>query len=163
MAQSAASSPARVASRIHLLVFLAGRVQQVLLCLLLRACAVLPHQELLRKHGLMSAYTQKLAAGTLDHTADAGRKGAVHTGTTSCMARVAAGLCCCTPQQAAVDAGAADASSVYRKLQSSRDAGPLRTVFSPVALLLLLAYTAATVFYLYTRAVRIPDLGPQWW
>jgi len=115
----------------------------------------------------MSAYTQKLAASTLDHTADTGRKGAVHTRMTNCMARVAAGLCsclcCCTPQQAAVDADAADASSVYRKLQSARDAGPLRTVFSPVALLLLLAYTAATVFYLYTRAVRIPDLGPQWW
>lgn len=109
-------------------------------------CACLTLQELLRKHGLIQAYGLKLAAASSAPTFSCqGRWLAAAT-------RMRNYLCCCAGSR--VSQAAADGHT---------PAGPLKTLMSPVALLLLLAYAAATVFYLYTRASRLADLGPQWW
>jgi hypothetical protein len=40
---------------------------------------------------------------------------------------------------------------------------PLKTVWSPVAVLLLLAYLGAAGYYLFVRVVTAWDLGNQAW
>jgi hypothetical protein len=110
-------------------------------------------QELLRKHGLMQTYNSMLAeAAGVDTTLQ------VSTSAPGCMAATAAALCgclCC----AAGDRNSTEAVPA----EGTHQPKPFQTVVSPVALLLVLGYMAATGFYLYTRASRISDLGPQWW
>lgn len=104
-------------------------------------------QEVLRKHGLMQAYNMKLTAAT------SSASGSTPQQQTGCIAAVAEGFrsfFCCGSSSTAP--GAAEGRTA-----------PLKTVMSPVALLLFLAYMAAAVFYIYTRASRITDLGYQWW
>jgi hypothetical protein len=72
-------------------------------------------------------------------------------------------LCCSTNCAKKAPAVAEADEAVPQEQQEPKGPQPLRVVLSPVALLVVLAYAAATGFYLYTRASRIHDLGPQWW
>jgi hypothetical protein len=111
-------------------------------------------QELLRKHGLMQTYNSKLAtAAGGDSTAQV----STHSQPGQLAATTAAfcGCLCC----AAGDRNSTEEVETASKPQPK----PFKTQVSPVALLLVLGYMAATGFYLYSRASRIRDLGPQWW
>lgn len=112
-------------------------------------------QELLRQHGLMQTYNSKLAkAAGEDSTAQV----STPLRQPGCLAAATAALCgclCCT---------ARDRNHTEEVLAANTpQPKQFKTKVSPVALLLVLGYMAATGFYLYTRASRLVDLGPQWW
>lgn len=128
-------------------------------------------QELLQRHGLLKAYNQKLA-GASPSTGGKGVAAPAVSSFSNCFCCGAGSTANAAQAESTVDAGLANSSSAPNK--QSKPAGgvwqprpegvrPLRTTLSPVALLLLLAYMAATCYYIYVRAVGIQDLGSQWW
>lgn len=112
-------------------------------------------QELLRAHGLMQAYNNRLGpSGKAASNSSKRGKGFRISGLD---------WLCCSGCSSDKDLPAAGQQGEPHSQPSPKQVPPLRTVLSPVALLLLLAYAAATGFYLYTRASKLGDLGPQWW
>lgn len=115
-------------------------------------------QELLQRYGLLQAYNAKLAGSTVAASACSRRTLFADISGIDCFGcRTGSGV---LPLD---DAAAAQQQPGAVWQPGLGGVRPLRTVLSPVAVLLLLAYAGATVFYLYTRASRIADLGSQWW
>lgn len=108
----------------------------------------------------MQAYTKKLVASGTAVAATA-----TNSGKPSKSLGISGfdWLCCSTGCTKKAPAVAAADEAKAQDQQEAKGPQPLRVVLSPVALLVVLAYAAATGFYLYTRARRIHDLGPQWW